>query len=313
MSFHGHLWTLGPRLRAQLRPLAPPAGTVDWSTTVVDPVAGPLRLTGRWHHPPGATELVLLVHGLGGSAESTYMIRGARAAAVAGMASLRLNLRGADLSGEDFYHAALTSDLVAALADPALAGYDSLYVLGFSLGGHLALRLATEDPDPRIRAFAAVCSPLDLAATQPVLDGAGAAFYRRYLLENLMRSYAALAARKPVPVPLAEARKIRTFLEFDTRIVAPRHGFLDAPDYYRRASVGSRLRQLGRPALLVVTREDPMVAAHTVAPSLERAASPLEVRWSDRGGHVGFPRDLDLGLPGPKGLEGQVLGWLVRQ
>ncbi|MDX2000429.1 MAG: alpha/beta fold hydrolase [Thermoanaerobaculia bacterium] len=313
MSLHGHFWTLAPRLRARLKPLPEPVGTVPWQGQVVDPELGPLRLTGRLHHPPGAAELVLLVHGLGGSAESPYMIRGARAAAVAGLASLRLNLRGADLSGEDFYHAALTADLEAALADPALVGYDRLFVLGFSLGGHLTLRLATEAPDPRIRAFAAVCSPLDLAATQPVLDGQGARFYRRYLLANLMRSYAVLAARRPVPVPLEEAREIDTFYEFDRRIVAPRHGFDGARDYYRRASVGPRLANLDRPALLIATHEDPMVAAHTVAPSLERATSSLEVRWSPRGGHVGFPRDLDLGLPGPRGLEGQVLGWLLRQ
>lgn len=313
MGFHGHFWTLGPRLRSQLKPWSPPRGSVDWSTVQVEPAGRAVRLTGSLHQPPGATELVLLVHGLGGSVESHYVVKAARAAEVAGMASLRLNLRGADGLGEDFYHAGLTADLRAALADPQLAAFERIFVLGFSLGGHLTLRLGTEEIDPRVRALAAVCAPLDLAATQPVLDGPDARFYRHYLLSNLMRSYAAVAARRPVPVALEEARKIRTFWEFDSRIVAPRHGFVDAGDYYRRASVGPRLGLLSRPALVVVSRQDPMVAAHTVAPSLERISSPLEVRWSDRGGHVGFPRDLDLGLPGPRGLEGQVLGWLVRQ
>lgn len=60
-----------------------------------------------------------------------------------------------------------------------------------------------------------------------------------------------------------------------------------------------------------------MVPAAHVRPSLEAASPRLVVRWIERGGHVGFPRDLTLGLGlgasvGP-GLEAQTLGWLLAQ
>src|SRR5699024_5863954 len=120
----------------------------------------------------------------------------------AGLSCLRVSLRGCDRSGEDFYHAGLTADLHAALASPELRPYRRLYLLGYSLGGHMALRLATEEADPRLAAAAALCAPLDLARSQQEIDAPRRAIYRRYLLENLKRIYAAVAARRPVPYPV---------------------------------------------------------------------------------------------------------------
>lgn len=177
----GHLWTIGPRLRHSVRPLPCPEPR-PWETTVEDARTGTVRLTGRLREVPGADELVMLVHGLGGSTESHYMPRGASAAEQAGLSCLRLNLRGSDRRGDDYYHAGQTADLHAALASPELKPYRRLYVLGYSLGGHVALRLAAEEADPRLAAVAAVCAPIDLARSQLELDSPAAWVYRRYLL-----------------------------------------------------------------------------------------------------------------------------------
>jgi hypothetical protein len=42
------------------------------------------------------------------------------------------------------------------------------------------------------------------------------------------------------------------------------------------------------------------------------ADAGLDVRWVERGGHVGFPNDFHLGEAAPPGLESQVLAWLAR-
>src|ERR1700681_597024 len=119
-----HFWTVAPRLRESLRPLALPPSE-PWHGVVEDPAIGPVRLSG-WLRPAGSVglakgradrplrdgdELVVMLHGLGGDASSHYMVRGALAAEEAGLACLRLNLRGADHNGDDFYHAGLTADL----------------------------------------------------------------------------------------------------------------------------------------------------------------------------------------------------------
>lgn len=313
MSLLPHLWTITPRLRHAVRPLRPPEAR-PWSAVVEDPRIGPVRLSGRWREAPGSDEALVVVHGLGGCSDSHYMLPAALAAEAAGLSCLRINLRGCDRRGEDFYHAALTADLHAALASEELRPYRRLYLLGYSLGGHMALRLATEEADPRLAAVAALCSPLDLARSQAEIDAPGFGVYRRYLLGNLKGIYRGIAARRPVPFPVERLEEIRTLREWDEHIVAPRHGFADAGDYYARASVAPRLPDLRIPALLVNAEGDPMVPARSVRPVLEEPPPRLQVRWLRRGGHVAFPRRLNVELGADAGeelgVDSQVIGWL---
>lgn len=310
----GHYWTLRPFLLEQ-RPGAGRAlaalPSEPWSLEVADPKLGSVRLTGRWFPREGADRLLLAIHGLGGSAESSYLRSAVLDAHAAGLACLCLNLRGADGFGEDFYHAALSSDLHAALASPELASFRALHVLGFSLGGHLALRHATEAHDPRLLSVAAICSPLDLQRSQIALDAPERVVYRQYVLRKLKESYLATARRRPVPTPVEQVLRAHTLRRWDELTVVPRFGFNSAPDYYRQASVAPRLRSLSVPALLVLAEHDPMVPAHSVRPALSDASALLDVRWHTRGGHVGFPADLDLGEPAPLGLPSQVRSWLT--
>jgi uncharacterized protein len=300
-SLHGHFWTIAPRLRHGFRPVEPPEPR-PFRTTVTDPVTGEIPVTGLLREVPGSDELLLLVHGLGGGTGSHYMLRASLAAEAAGLSCLRINLRGCDRESGDFYHAGLTADLHAALASEELARYRRVYALGYSLGGHVALRLATEPGDPRLAAAAGICAPLDLALSQQEIDAPAVWVYRRYLLSSLNTIYAAVAARRPVPLPVEEALRIRTIREWDDRIVAPRHGFLDAGDYYVRASVAPRLSDLRVPALLLNVETDPMVPARAVRTALAGRPSPLEVRWLSKGGHVAFPPEL--------GVDAQVIDWL---
>ena len=95
-------------------------------------------------------------------------------------------------------------------------------------------------------------------------------------------------------------------------MVAPRFGFASAEDYYARASVAPRLGRLDRPALLVWSATTRWCPPSTVRPALGRLPERARVVWTRRGGHVGFPADLDLGLGGPPGLAGQLAAWLDR-
>ncbi len=316
----GHTLTVGRRLAWSLRPEAPPE-SAPWSTELVDPVVGLIRLTGRLTEPAGARAVLVVIHGLGGSADSSYAVGAARVAAAAGLACLRLNLRGADRLGEDYYHAGLTADLAAAVASGALARYPSILVLGFSLGGHLALRWAAEGAPgagARARGVAAVCAPLDLAAGGRRMDRPEFWLYRRYLFASLIEIYRAVARRRPVPIPVDDAAAIRRFREWDTRVVAARHGFRDADDYHARVSVAPLLERLAVPALLVEAEGDPMVPASTVRPILEGRRTSLEVAWVP-GGHIAFPRGagLRLGEPAERRPEtrliAQVVAWLRRR
>jgi len=273
------------------------------------PRGEPVRLSGWLHPRDGADAAILAIHGLGGCTESEYMVRMATVAREADVACLRLNLRGSDRRGEDYYHAGLAGDVHAVLASPALASFRHLYLVGFSMGGHVALRAATEDLDPRVRAVATVCSPLALGPCAAAIDRPNRWLYRRYLMSSLLDIYRAVAARRPVPIAVEEAARITHIREWDEKIVTPRWGFDGPDDYYARASVAPRLDRLRVPALLVAATEDPMVPAEAIRPALARAPH-MTSRWVAPAGHMGFPRDLDLGFDAPRGLEPQILGWL---
>jgi predicted alpha/beta-fold hydrolase len=283
---------------------------------IEDPKMGPVRLTGRFHdrrqERPGG-DLVVIVHGLGGCCESQYVRRGAAAAERAGLSVLRLNLRGSDRSGTDFYHAGLTADLASALGSPELAGFSRIHLLGYSLGGHVALRFAALEDEPRLSGVVAVCAPLDLALSAAAIDRPALALYKTYLVRHLKEIYAPVAARRPELAPFEQVRGIRSLREWDDAVVAPRHGFLSGADYYAQASVVPHLGDLRVPSLLLQAEGDPMVPAETVRPALSRAYPNLDVRWLRRAGHCGFPEPFELTLRAdrPARLEDQALGWLT--
>ncbi len=309
MSWKGHFWTLGPFLRHNLLPPRVPDWQ-HWETSLQDRAIGTLDLNGRLSREGASDTIVVIVHGLGGSATSYYARIAARAAARAGIDSLRLNLRGADRGGADYYHAGLTDDLAATLQSTALEGYKNILLLAYSLGGNMVLRYLAGDPDSRVRAAAAVCSPIDLKPGARAIDQPRGVFYRRHILSGLKEIYRAVAARREVPLSLNEASRIDTIEEWDERIIAPRHGFAGAEDYWAQTSACTVLENIETPTLFVATERDPMVPIDTVQPWLHNAPMLRRI-VTNRGGHVGFPQNVDLGLGIRGTVEDQIIEWML--
>lgn len=310
----GHAWTILADARHRVRPVPLPT-SVLWTHEFENADGDTTRLTG--HYAASATErtAVLIVHGLGGSSGSGYCRGLAAAAADRGWSSLRVDLRGADGNGADIYHAGLSGDLREALCSPALAGHETLYVVGVSLGGHATLRLALEPLD-RLAAVVAVSAPLDLAASCEAIDRRRAFVYRQHVLGSLKNSYRAVFGRHGtgprVPSPLETVEAVRTIRGWDRTVVVPRFGFADVADYHRRMSVGPHLRELSCPALYVGSPYDPMVPGPAVLPSLRAAGTSLRTVMLERGGHVGLPAPT-LSREAPPTLPAQLLAWLAQQ
>ena len=308
-NFHGHAYTIGPRFWSGRGVEAPPA--VPWSTRCRDGDRE-LSITGLLSEPAGATTLVIVLHGCGGAPSSHYAVQATRYFYDQGVSVLRLAWRGADLGGEDIYHAAQTADLHAAIAHDGFARYARLWLLGYSLGGHCCLHVAHETREARVKAIATVCPVLHLMQTNVAIDGPWRRMYRRYVLDGLISNYVAYAARGLAPTPAAHVRRATTFRAYDALTVVPRYGFASVDDYYTRACASRIVGNIERPTLIVSARRDPMLPwqiAEAVRPHFSPAIS---FRWAERGGHAGFPGDLDLGEQAPLGLEPQVHAWLER-
>lgn len=308
-ELHGHAYTLGPRLLLGRGLSAPPAAIWRGRCREQD---REIEITGLYSERPDADTLVIVLHGCGGAPSSHYAVLATQHFHTRGVSVLRLAWRGADLGGEDIYHAAQTADVHAAIADPAFARYRRIWLLGYSLGGHCCLHVANETRDPRVTAIATVCPVLHLMQTNAAIDAPARALYRRYVLGGLFSNYVAYAQRGFGSTPVAEVRRATTFRDYDALTVVPRYGFASVDDYYTRACASRVVSRIEKPTLVVAARRDPMLPwqiAEAVRPSFSPA---ITFRWAERGGHAGFPRDLDLGESAALGLEAQVHAWLER-
>jgi hypothetical protein len=316
MSLRGHLWTIGGHVRRSVpRPQLPEAlDRVDVS--YASPQGRTAILSGFADLTLGSQELLVVLHGLGGSVTSSYIPTVLGAARAAGLDAVVLNGRGAarpdGSSDGELSHAGLDADIAALLAHPQLARYRQLYLLGYSMGGHLALRYACSSPEPRVKAVAALCAPLHLEKAMQAFDGSAFGGYRRFVLTSLKQSYVSACRAQPAlrrRVPLGKLRKIR---EWDERVVAPYFGFQSIWAYYESQSVRGRLKDLSVRSLYLGAEADPMVSASSTEGALSGASSLLDVRFSSRGGHLAFPKEFSLGLPVRCGVEHQVIEWLRR-
>lgn len=309
----GHTWTILPTVLHRFAPRGAP-DSQPWAGSVEDAQAGRVALSGLLRHRSDADACLIVVHGLGGAAEAHYCVLAARAADQLGLSCLRLCLRGADQSGADFYHAGLTADLAAAIASPELQRYRKLYVLGYSLGGHVTLCYGLDGVrhDPRVAALAAVCAPLDLQRSCAALDRKRAWIYRYHVLAGLKQGYTQVARRRAVPTPLAQVLAARTIRMWDKLTVVPRFGFESVEHYYASMSVGPRLHALSIPSLLLQVEADPMIPPWTYEEHLQRPSAMLAVERLAVGGHVGFPGQVAIGGSVPAQVDEHIVQWLMQ-
>lgn len=294
-TLHGHYWTYAGWVLSKVKTIA--VEDVPLSIDVEDDVSGRFQLDARWHDAK-SDACVVVFHGLGGSLESRYVQLAVRAAQQAGMSTLRVSFRGANLDGADVYHAGLTADIRATLKSLVLAHIKRIYLVGYSMGGHITLRYASESRligiDPRVRAVCSVCAPLDLRKGVDAIQRADRRLYQTSVLASLKTHYAAVdtkarAVGRKLPHTLREVQAAKTILEWDRLVVCPRYAFPDIDTYYQTSSVGPRLVSMEVPTLMVVADADPMIPLVTLTSSMERMSSQVEVRRFDRGGHVAFP------------------------
>lgn len=244
-----------------------------------------VRILVREQRPEGEPKgSLILVHGLESSSEAGYMVSMAYAALCAGYAVHRVNLRGCGASRdvcEAFYHAGLTAD--AAHLVYKLHGVQPLWLIGYSLGGNVVLKLAGElgSDGPRLlRGVAGVSAPVDLAACVQAMEAPENRFYDRRFVRQMVRRIG-----RDRGFPLDGVRSVR---EFDDRVTAPHFGFRDAWEYYRTQSAVNVLDRICVSTLIVSAADDPLVPARVFEHPAIASNPNLELRLIPHGGHLGF-------------------------
>lgn len=296
---------LGVLLRGQARPRR--------HRTLIVPLADGDKIAVVETQPReanGRERIAILVHGLGGSHRSAYMERITQRLSVLGWRVWRMELRGAGIGirlARGIYNAACSGDLKA-VVDFAADQFPGvpIGVIGFSLGGNIALKYAGEvgaHAPAALQALAAVAPPIDLVRCSALI--ARYPLYDAYYLRHLVRHVEAHQRLFPDLPPVRFPQRL-TLRQFDEIYTAPRGGFADAFDYYRKASAQPWIERIAVPTFVLTSRDDPFIAVEP----FEEMTPPghVAVHITPHGGHVGF-----LGGDGAGGIrwaEKQVADWL---
>jgi len=240
-------------------------------------------------------KLVILSHGLEGSAHRHYMI---------GMAAL-MNRRGWDAlawnyracSGEinrrlRLYHNGSIDDLDYVVQHALKTGtYDTAALIGFSLGGDLTLMYLgsmADTLDARIRRSVAFSVPCDLKAGAARLAETRNYLYMKQFLVSLHEKIRLKMEQMPEAINDDGYDRIRDFKGFDDRYTAPIHGFKDAEDYWEKCSSNRFLSSIRVPTLIVNALDDPFFADACYPIEQAKNSRYVHLEMPVHGGHVGF-------------------------
>jgi len=265
-----------------------------------------VTVTGKWNRTGGEVVLVL-VHGLTACTDARYMLSLAQSALEQGYDVLRLNVRncgGTEALCPTLYHSGITADLRSVVDQLAPR---RLVLLGFSMGGNQAVKLAGDwgdAPPPHVRGVCGVSVPARLDDCSRRI---GEFRNRVYEIRFLRQLAATLRVKQQLMPDLFAGLEPRhpTIWEFDDKVTAPAFGFADAADYYQHASAARVLENIRVPTLMIQAEDDPFIPFSTYQDPAFDSNPNLTLLESRRGGHVAF-----LGRGAPRfWAEQQALNW----
>lgn len=250
--------------------------------------------------------IVLMIHGLGGSYQSTYLQRIAPKLCQTGFKVCLLNLRGCGTGAglaKSIYHSGRSDDVVAVLKWLQKHYPDfKVSIVGFSLGGNVALKLGGENRYPsNLHSLISVSPPLCLHSSV-VRITASNRFLHQYYLKNLNQYVQHLHQLHP-DLPQPQLEGVKTLMAFDERYTAPRSGFKSALDYYEKSSCFQFIEHIKKPTLILFAQNDPVVCDkhYHRLPKMPH----LDLLITASGGHLGW-----LGKKNLRWMDEVIVRWL---
>lgn len=242
---------------------------------------------------PAESPILIILHGLEGSSESSYARMLLAEAAHRGWKAAVLHFRDCGNQRNRLprrYHAGDTADLRFLLntLTNQVTTRGPLLATGYSLGGNVLLKYLGEAGDQApLAAAVAVSVPLDLRVSAESISHGFSKYYENYLLKRMKRSVASKFNPDTASFNWTRVMESSSFMEFDDAITAPLHGFVDKDDYYDRCSASHFLDRVERPTLVIQAADDPFMAERGI-PDESRLAPSVTIEVSPAGGHVGF-------------------------
>lgn len=284
------------RARAALRRY--PALTAQEQPVLLDCGHG-VRLQAYYTPRENSRGLVIAFHGWEGSARSSYLLSTCGRLHHEGYEIFRLNFRDHGDShhlNEEVFHSNRLGEVIGAVAEMLRrVSTRPVALLGFSLGGNFALRVALKAPERglALRYVLSVCPPINPAHSLASIERSPW-FYEAYFLRqwggSLKRKSSLFPKRYADMRDSIRRARIRSLTE---KLVLQHTEFGSVENYLDGYSVAhDRLMDLHVPATLVAAVDDPIIPVSDYAElSLPRH---VELKILPQGGHCGFIENFSL-------------------
>ncbi len=242
----------------------------------------------------GNKRLIILSHGLESSSRATYIVGMVKYFNKRSYDTLSWNFRSC--SGEmnltvPFYHPGQTGDLQLVIDEGRKAGYEEIYLVGFSLGGALTLRYLGEkgnDLQPEVKRAVVFSAPTDLGATAKHLGEGSGLVYGKGFLFKYRRKMALKEKTMPGKYDMELWSDIKCMEDFDDAFCTQWYGFKDRFDFYAAISSKNLLEEVAVPTLIVNAMNDPFLPANAYPFAEASKAENVYLEVPEMGGHVGF-------------------------
>lgn len=245
---------------------------------------------------------VLILPGLGGTADSAYIQGMAQALIEHNFNVVIMHFRGYGKNLNrlpQMFHGGLTCDLFETIEHlKSLAPANPLFAVGFSIGGNILLKYLGERVEQSgLDGAVAISVPFLLDKTQAHLSKGFAQVYQQYLLLKLKATMVRkLMHLKHDDLDLWSICAARDMRQFDELVTVPLHGFKNAWDYYAHSSSYQYLKNIFTTTLIIHAQDDPFLPTEAI-PTHKELSKATELLITQHGGHVGFVSGLTPKAP----------------
>ena len=256
-----------------------------------DGQGGTVRLMGQYSRAVNPRAIMILLHGWEGSQDSTYVVSHARFLFDRGVSVFRLNYRDHGPThhlNEGIFNSTLFHEVFDAVRQIAEGEAVPAYVIGFSLGGNFALRIArelTKTPVSNLAHIVSVSPVIDPVAAAPMVDINP--LIRRYFVRKWSASLVKKQAAFPELYDFGDISRFKTIDQMSTSFL-PAFTEFETPEAYFFAYglADNDVTHCPVPISIIMAKDDPVLPAKDVLTLNLGQSSRLF--YLDHGGHNGF-------------------------
>lgn len=233
------------------------------------------------NHAKANAPTVVLIPGWLGSAQSSYVQGAAAHLNEAGFSVVRVNLRdhgGTANLNAGLFHSALIDEVVALIQHLVDRNPKPTGLMGFSLGGNFALRVARALPGLPTLAIAPAIEP---ASTMLKIDQN--VLYQRYFINKWRRTWADKQAAYPDLYDFTPAMKISSVSALTDYFIRYQTDFETTQDYFQAYDLSDSAME-GVSARILAAHDDPIIPIN----QFSKLPSTIQVETTKYGGHTAY-------------------------